>query len=187
MSRPILFIDVDGVLSPFEAGPASEDRGFVRHHLRPTCWIDQHPHLHPEDVPDVPVWLRPDHGEELLDLPYELVWATTWEDEANMYVSPRIGLPRLPVVTWSIRHGYGPDGTHRKTVDVIRYAAGRPFVWLDDQLSVADRIYVRQHHTGPAWLYDVDPAVGLDLDDFEALAQWSDTLTEPTVPNEAVR
>lgn len=187
MSRPLLFIDIDGVLNPFESGPASEDHGFVRHYLRPTCWIDQHPHMRPRDVPHVAVWLHPDHGEELLDLPYELVWATAWEQEANTYVGPRIGLPELLVVTWSTRDGYGPGGTHRKTIDVIRYAAGRPFVWLDDQLSAVDRAYVQEHHPGPAWLYDVDPADGLGLDDFEALAQWTDRLAEPVIPAEAVR
>jgi hypothetical protein len=183
----VLFIDVDGVLNPFEAGPASEDRGFVRHHLRPASWIEQHPHLLPEDVPDVPVWLHPDHGEELLDLPYELVWATTWEDDANTYISPRIGLPQLPVVPWSNRHGYGPDGTYFKTADIVRYAAGRPFVWLDDQLEAADRAYVQRHHSGPVRLYDIDPEVGLGLDDFEALAQWADTLPGSWASQGAVR
>lgn len=177
MSIPLLFIDVDGVLNPFAAKHGFMPAGYVQHHLRPPSWLDQHPHMHRDDVPDLSVWLHPDHGEELTDLPYELVWATTWEHDANLYVSPRIGLPELPVVTWSNQHGYGPEGTYFKTVDIVRRAAGRPFVWLDDQLDDADRDFVERYHHGAAWLYDVDPAEGLGLDDFEALARWTDSLT----------
>ncbi|MEV8544557.1 hypothetical protein [Streptomyces sp. NPDC051572] len=128
MPRPILFIDVDGVLNPFAAGPDSEAHGFRRHYLRPNVWLDQHPRMHRDDVPDLEVWLHPDHGEELADLPYELVWATTWFSEANTYVGPRIGLDDLPVVTWSNPHDYGPGGTYFKTDEIIRY--GRAAVRL---------------------------------------------------------
>ncbi|MEV8336500.1 hypothetical protein [Streptomyces niveus] len=179
---PLLFIDVDGVLNPFDAPPGPIPDGFVRHYLRPTTWTDQHPHLLRDDVPDLSVWLHPDHGEELSDLPFELIWATTWEHEANTYISPRIGLPDLPVVTFSIAGGIGPEGTYFKTVDIVKAAAGRPFVWLDDQLDEYDRTFVERHHRAPAWLYDVDPAVGLGLDDFEALARWTDTHTVPDPP-----
>jgi len=39
-------------------------------------------------------------GPRLLALPGELVWATTWQGEANEVIAPRLGLPGLPVVTW---------------------------------------------------------------------------------------
>ncbi|MFB6885811.1 hypothetical protein ACFCY8_33825 [Streptomyces noursei] len=180
LPKPLLLLDVDGVLNPLRVRPGQEPDGFRRHFMRPRAWIDQHPHLLESDVPDLPVWLHPDHGEELLDLPYDLVWATTWENDANHFIGPAIGLPSLPVITWTAPHAYPADGTYFKTADIVRYAAGRPFAWVDDQLGQADRDYVARHHPGPALLYDTDDATGLDLDDFEALAQWTDTISAST-------
>ncbi|MEV7157255.1 hypothetical protein AB0N77_21950 [Streptomyces misionensis] len=177
MSKPLLLLDVDGVLNPFAAPPGRMPQGFRQHLMRPRAWIAQHPHLLETDVEDLPVWLNADHGAELLDLPYDLVWATTWEDDSNRFIGPVIGLPALPVITWSAPHAYPPDGTYFKTADIVRYAAGRPFAWVDDQLGPADRDYVARHHPGPALLYDTDPETGLGLDDFEALARWAGNLT----------
>lgn len=175
LPNPLLLLDIDGVLNPFEAalpGPP----GYRLHHLRPQSWIAQHPRLLREDVPDLRVRLHPEHGAELLDLPFDLAWATTWEDDANRHVSPLIGLPTLPVINWTEPDAFPPDGTYFKTADVVRYAAGRPFAWVDDQLHQADRDYVHRHHPGPALLYDVAPEVGLTLEDFEALAHWAGQL-----------
>ncbi|MFG2210962.1 hypothetical protein [Streptomyces sp. NPDC048638] len=68
-----------------------------------------------------------------------------------------------------------------KTADVVRYVAGRPFAWVDDQILQADRDYVSQNHPGPALLYDVDPEVDLTVEDFEALAHWAGGLTLPEI------
>lgn len=44
------------------------------------------------------VWLNPEHARHLLQLGYELCWATTWMDEANQWITPVLGLPELPFV-----------------------------------------------------------------------------------------
>lgn len=180
MIKPFLLLDVDGPLNPFRSA-IDPPTGYTLHQLRPACWLDQHPHLLAEDVDDLPVHLNPDHGAELLDLPFELVWATTWGADANAYIGPRIGLPSLPVITWTAPDAYPADGTYFKTHDIVRLAAGRPFAWVDDQIGPADRDYVRRYHPAPALLLEVDPAVGLGLGDFESLAQWTDTL--PAAPS----
>jgi len=36
-------------------------------------------------------------GPALAALPCTLVWATTWQQDANTEIAPRIGLPHLPV------------------------------------------------------------------------------------------
>ena len=46
------------------------------------------------------VRLEPGDGRGLRELDCQLVWATTWMEEANEVISPRLGLPRLPVVEW---------------------------------------------------------------------------------------
>src|SRR5437762_12531290 len=108
--RPLLFLDVDGPLLPFGDGPQRElsDDASTGHLAR----------------------LDPQVGHRLAALPCELVWATTWEEEANTEIAPRIGLPRLPVVTWpesSDEHERENQwfGLHWKTRTVVAWAHGR--------------------------------------------------------------
>lgn len=53
--------------------------------------------------------------------------ASTWREEANEAVAPRIGLPRLPVVEWpdACADG-GPQGLHWKTPHLVEWADHRP-------------------------------------------------------------
>jgi len=112
----------------------------------------------------------------------DLVWASTWADEANEAVAPRIGLPRLPVVEWlDVSTEEGPRGLHWKTRDLVEWAGHRPFIWIDDEISAMDRLWAATQHQGPSLLHRVDPRDGLTDDDFAVLADWLRT----TVPNRA--
>ena len=100
-------------------------------------------------------------------------------DEANECVSPWLGLPALPVVNWpepAPDDPPDPPGVHWKTRPLVELTAGRPFVWLDDEVSDADRRWVAQHHHGRALLHRVDPHHGLRDADFAAVETW---LREP--------
>jgi HAD domain in Swiss Army Knife RNA repair proteins len=125
--RPWIFLDIDGVLVPFRARSAGTDR--------PSAGAandahDGNPLLHRLD---------PSDGRRLVALPGELVWATTWMTEANKVVAPRLGLPVLPVIIWPDSDEQSEPGVHWKTVFLTQWAAGRPFVWLDDETTDADR------------------------------------------------
>lgn len=152
--RPLLFLDVDGPLVPFGG--------------------EHHP-THPPPDHGNPLLSRcdPAHGPRLAALPCDLVWATTWGEDANRAVAPRLDLPPLPVVTWP-----EPDaldrwhGLHHKTRALIEYAAGRPFAWVDDEITDADRAWVAEHHPGTALLHRVDPRTGLDPADYATLGAW---------------
>ncbi|WP_329226831.1 hypothetical protein OG488_06730 [Streptomyces sp. NBC_01460] len=165
--KPLLLIDIDGPLNPYAAlarTPLPE--GYTLHEMRPTGW---------KEGPPLPVLLSPVHGDGLLALAarYELVWATTWKDEANEWVGPRIGLPPLPYIDWPAMHAVREDGTYWKTRYVVDHADGRPFAWVDDEISDPDRAWVAAHHPGRALLLRVDPWVGLVREDFETLAAWA--------------
>jgi hypothetical protein len=166
---PIVFLDVDGPLNPYEAEPTHPE-GYRTHRMRPEGWDD--PGLRP-----LTVYLNPSHGPKIMALPGEAVWATTWEDDANTWIAPAIGLPELPVVHWPADPRFDRE-LFWKTEPLVAWAAGRTFVWIDDQITDADLEFVDAEHPGEALLYWVDPAVGLVDRDFEAIQWWLRSLGE---------
>lgn len=153
----LLFLDVDGTLLPYGApGPYPVFEAPV-----------------PETATGHPLLTRidPALGSRLAALGCELVWATTWLDDANTCLAPWLGLPRLPVVDWPDEEG--PAGPlHWKTRPLVAWAAGRPFVWLDDEITGTDRAWAAAHHPAPALLHPVDPRHGLTDADFSVLETW---------------
>jgi hypothetical protein len=135
--RPLLFLDVDGTLILSGSGVFGDDDNPLLARLNPA------------------------HGPRLLALDCDLVWATTWMQDANDAICPRLGLPELPVVEWTDRP---EDALHWKTRDLVDWAAGRAFAWVDDEISDVDRAWAAAHHPGPALL--------LNELDFTALEDW---------------
>ncbi|MFD7621143.1 hypothetical protein [Streptomyces sp. NPDC059802] len=56
----------------------------------------------------------------------------------------------------------------------MEYAAGRPFAWVDDEITGQDREWVLGQGAGEALLRWIDPWIGLLPSDFAALAAWAD-------------
>lgn len=159
--RPILFLDVDGPLIPF---------GFSPSRLSAPAYDSQG--TSPNGNPLLGR-LDPDLGTRLMALGCQLVWASTWMEEANEAVAPRIGLPKLPVVDWpDVSADDSPRGLHWKTRPLVEWANRRPFLWADDEISAMDRLWVAAQHPGPSLLHRVDPTKGLVDADFSALAGW---------------
>ena len=164
---PLIFLDVDGPLIPFRARPVDHSGGTP---ARPA----------PETGNPLLDRLDPADGRRLLALGGQLIWATTWMADANDVISPRLGLPRLPVVTWPDDDEDLAGGLHWKTASLTRQAAGRPFAWLDDEITEADGRWVRATHPGPALLHRVDPYAGLTDADFFAVRRWLETVARLT-------
>ncbi|MGW1490917.1 HAD domain-containing protein [Streptomyces sp. NBC_00191] len=164
--KPLLLIDIDGPLNPYAARAQRRPEGYGTHRMRPSGWTEGKP---------LRVWLNPEHGVELLALAdaYELVWATTWKGEANEWIGPHLGLPELPFIDWPQMHGKAPRGTFWKTQYILEYAAGRPFAWVDDEMTALDQEWVAQRHLAAALLLRVHPGIGLTRPDFDALADWA--------------
>ncbi|MYU13740.1 hypothetical protein GTZ78_24385 [Streptomyces sp. SID8361] len=159
--RPLLFLDVDGPLIPFGTSSSHPQ----------TAAADSS--ASPDQGNPLLIRLDPGLGSRLMALGCHLVWATTWMEAANEAVSPRIGLPRLPVMEWSAPCAdEGPRGLHWKTRHLVEWADGRPFIWVDDEISAMDRLWVDVSHPGPSLLHRVDPAKGLVDADFSTLADW---------------
>ncbi|MFG1793674.1 HAD domain-containing protein [Nocardia sp. NPDC049149] len=156
--RPLLFLDVDGPLLPF----GGTDK--------------QSASLCDEDAANPLVaQLDPALGPLLSNLGCELIWATTWSHDANQYIGPLLGLPTLAVMEWPESTTDPIDtwfGLHWKTRALVERAAGRTFLWIDDEISDSDEEWVSTQHTGRALLYRVDPRVGLRPNDFDVIATW---------------
>ncbi|MET3985566.1 hypothetical protein ABIC27_003444 [Streptomyces sp. PvR034] len=73
-------------------------------------------------------------------------------------------------------------GLHWKTRGLVSRAAGGPFIWVDDEITDADRTWVSAHHPGPALLHRVDPRRGLADADYAALADWLATPSRQPSP-----
>ncbi|HJD81452.1 hypothetical protein [Kitasatospora aureofaciens] len=172
--QPLLLLDVDGPLNPYAAPRLRRPAGYRSHELMPTWWAERQARRAEGEAKPLRVWLNPAHGVELLALPYELVWATTWMAEANALIGPTLGLPELPYIAWTELFGSDPDGLHWKTRDVVAWAAGRPFVWLDDELGPQDIEWIAANHPGEALPLWVDPRAGLHELHFAALREWAE-------------
>lgn len=66
----------------------------------------------------------------------------------------------------------GPRGLHWKTRHIVAWAGHRPFIWVDDEISGMDRLWVAAQRREPSLLHRVDPNDGLSDDDFAVLANW---------------
>jgi hypothetical protein len=175
LARPLLFVDVDGPLNPYAAKPERRPEGYATHRMKPDSWVASNPHGRPRPAAytrPLRVWLNPRHGSRLLELPCDLVWATAWAAEANQWIAPEIGLPALPVIQWPDPREPAEPGLHWKTGTILQWAGGRPFCWIDDELTPADQTWVAAHTSAETLLHRVDPRTGLTDEDFALLADW---------------
>jgi len=155
-ARPILFVDVDGVISLF--GFEGDARPPGRFHL----------------VEGLHHYIGADAGARLARLaePFELVWATGWEHRANEHLPSLLDLPgkELPTLSFDEQPVWGE--AHWKIAAVDAYAADRPAAWIDDSLDERCETWAANRPT-PTLLVPTEPSVGITEDHVEQLLDWS--------------
>src|SRR4051812_47967526 len=139
--RPLLFVDIDGVISLF---------GFAS---------DRRPAGHWLNVDGVLHLISATASEHLLRLArtFELVWCSGWEAKADEHLVHALGLPgRLPFLTFAAP----PGAAHWKLDAVERHARGRPAAWIDDRFDESCHAWAAARRA-PTLLVATDPALGL--------------------------
>jgi hypothetical protein len=160
MMDRLMLLDVDGVLNPWQrSGPHQQ-----AHRLATRSGTFN-------------VLLDPGVGEVLLklalDVGAELCWATMWDHEANTLLGPLLGLPDLPVIIMDDDYGDQVPGVHPKVPLVARHVRGRPFVWFDDELGKADRLWLKEHpDVGDFRLIHVGGRRGLNSKHLAQAREW---------------
>jgi len=158
--RPLLLVDVDGVISLF---------GFD--------WSDP-PAGRPTFVDGLPHWISDTAGPLLrrLGSVFEPVWCTGWEDRAPEHLPRLLGLQggAYPHIVF----GPGPaaEGRHWKLEAIEAYAEPeRPVAWIDDAFDDTCDAWAGSR-AGPTLLVRTDPAVGLTESHVDLLTAWAAAL-----------
>lgn len=167
--RPLLLLDVDGVLNP-SAEPTSGTGG----------WADWQP------LQDLPGPMRPlvgrtwasrEQGAALADLGCAVEWATTWDHHAATTFGKHFGWQTYPTISWEPSKAITIPGH----LESLSQHGGLPklVVWVDDEhrpgghLATDPRIEshlsalnCRVLRVGP------DPRIGLTARQVACIANW---------------
>ena len=158
MERPLVLIDIDGVISLFGFDAAQPPPGRF-------LLVDGIPHF-----------LSAGAAELLGDLhdDFELVWCSGWEDKADEYLPFALGLPAgLRHLTFAAPAAHGEPLRHWKLAAIDAYAGPhRPLAWIDDQFDESCQRWA-QVRPAPTELVATDPAVGLTAQHIARVRAWA--------------
>jgi len=153
--KPVLFVDVDGVISLFGFAPELRPAGSFHS-------IDGIAHL-----------LSARAGEYLRGLGkhFDLVWCTGWEEKANEYLPHLLELPGpLPFLRFD--PPMSTRSAHWKLEAVQAYAGERAVAWVDDAFNDECHRWA-ERRAAPTLLLTTDPPVGLTDEIVGELVDWA--------------
>jgi hypothetical protein len=158
-ARPLLLIDVDGVVSLF-GFPRTPPAGLL-----------------PAAVDGIPHFLSPHAGPLLtrLSATFDCVWCTGWEERAEEHLPRLLKLPGgWPHLTFATEPGVSER--HWKLAS-IESATGpeRPLAWIDDAFDASCTAWAAAR-PGPTLLVQTDPATGLREEHVTRLESWARSL-----------
>ena len=160
-NRPVLFVDVDGVISLFGFNPSEPLPGNFHS-------IDGILHC-----------IGHDAAARLARLAkrYELVWATGWEEKANEYLVHILEMEApLPVLNFDGRAVFG--SSHWKLEAIEEYARERPAAWIDDNLDERIERWAGRREARTL-LVRTESATGIGEEHVELLLRWADEVSPP--------
>ena len=154
--KPLLFLDIDGVLSLF---------GFASDTRPAGSWLN---------VDGIVHLISATASEHLhrLATSYEPVWCSGWEEKANEHLLGVLNLPAaLPFLTFISSN----DGRHWKLPAIEAYAGDRALAWVDDTHDDACRAWAATR-PAPTLLVATEPPTGLTDAHVAQLERFATTL-----------
>lgn len=169
-NRPLLAIDVDGVISlfGFATAPAPEVARFEL--------IDGTPHC---------ISIAAAERIRRLSEHFELVWATGWQDRANDRLSLITGIGPLPVIEFDAHRQVGASAettaAHWKLAAIDAFCGDRPLAWIDDSFDAScyEWADAREGSGAPTLLVPTDPEIGFEEAQASATVDWALSLNAP--------
>ncbi|HEX3691480.1 MAG TPA: HAD domain-containing protein [Solirubrobacteraceae bacterium] len=160
MDRPLLLIDIDGVISLFGFDATRPPPGRF-------LLVDGIPHFLSAGAADL-------LGD--LDDDFELVWCSGWEEKADEYLPFALGLPAgLRHLTFAGAAAKDPE-RHWKLPAIERYAGpDRALAWIDDQFDLTCHDWADARRA-PTELVATNPAVGLTAEHVARVRAWAQAL-----------
>lgn len=183
-SRPVVAIDLDGVLNRLGEQPDLAD-GWERHSVvARSVDLPESPFVRGSGDHDLnlSLILNPDlHGPWITALRQraDVVWATMWESAANAVVAPLLGIEPLPVgISVSIQAPRFGDAINGDIAGWKAYALAesfhrRPLVWIDDMNEPFGRGWWSRQGQ-PTRVLTCDPEVGLTAEQMASVDAWVD-------------
>jgi hypothetical protein len=165
--RPLLLVDIDGVISLFGGSELSAGSPFAGR-AGSFHSIDGMPHF-----------LSSTAAAHLLDLQrdFELAWCSGWEEKANEHLPHLLGLPAgLPFLRFE--RSVGRANAHWKLAAIDEFAGERALAWVDDALNEACHEWARARGA-PTLLVETRPEQGLTAREAELLSAWATGLRRP--------
>jgi hypothetical protein len=164
MKKPLLLVDVDGVISLFGFDPARPPAGrFLA-------------------VEGIVHFLSATAGDHLrmLESAFELAWCSGWEEKANDHLPAALELAGpLPHLCFE---GPAAVSAHWKLAAIEAYAgASRALAWVDDAHDESTAAWAAAR-PGPTLLVTTEPAVGLTDAHVDELLAWAGALPAPVGP-----
>ena len=187
MPRPVLLLDVDGVLNALSSGPDL------------SIWPEWENARVPNRLGQWPVLWSPIVTRRIVgwadqDL-VDVYWLTTWLDDANEELAAALGLPRWPVLGTgfstdpALSSGGSAFGWWKADVvdAFLAECSGTPFVWVDDDLRVMGKLQARLRAENDCLLIAPHSNTGLIPRHLDTIQAWLQRHTSPTVGTHAAQ
>ncbi|MFZ0044071.1 MAG: HAD domain-containing protein [Solirubrobacteraceae bacterium] len=167
MHKPLLLVDIDGVISLSGFDPQRPPAGRF------------------ELVEGIVHFLSSRAGELLAAFSdeFELVWCSGWEEKADEHLPRALGLPSglhhltFPTQPTSVAGLPEAQRRHWKLAAIDAYAGpDRALAWIDDAFDASCHAWA-QARPGPTRLVETDPAIGFTAEQASGLRDWARTLS----------
>jgi hypothetical protein len=182
--KPLLMVDIDGVISLFGFAGRSPWTPRVEGSIQPATPAGSLVPGSPapagsfHTIDGIPHFLSHAAAEHLRDLVsrFDLVWASGWEEKAEEYLPRLLDLPSgLPFLRFERSPGRG--NAHWKLAAIEEHAGPQALAWIDDAFNDACYAWA-DARPAPTLLVQTAPERGLTSEEAQLLVDWARALAD---------